>query len=59
MNSQSLPLWLALFMQFGLGLAVFRANSRNYANQSFFLVSIILSAWLLSLHFAFTATTPG
>jgi PAS domain S-box-containing protein len=56
MNSQSLPLWLALFMQLGLGLAVFRANSRNYANQSFFLVSIILSAWLLSLHFAYTAT---
>jgi PAS domain S-box-containing protein len=56
MNSQSLPLWLALFMQFGLGLAVFRANYRNYANQSFFLVSIILSAWLLSLHFAYTAT---
>ena len=56
MNSQSLPLWLALFMQLGLGLAVFRANSRNYANQSFLLVSIILSAWLLSLHFAYTAT---
>jgi PAS domain S-box-containing protein len=59
MNSQSLPLWLALFMQLGLGLAVFRANSRNYANQSFFFVSIILSAWLLTLHFAYTATQAG
>ena len=56
MNSQSLPLWLALFIQLGLGLAVFRANSRNYANQSFLLVSVILGAWLLSLHFAWNAT---
>ena len=56
MSPQSLPLWLALFMQLGLGLAVFRANSRNYANQSFLLVSIIISGWLLSLHFAYSAT---
>jgi len=55
MNPQSLPLWLALFMQLGLGAAVFRANSKNYANQTFLFVSIILSAWLLSLHFAFKA----
>lgn len=56
MNPQSLPLWLALFMQLGLGLAVFRANSKNYTNQSFLLVSVIISAWLLSLHFAYIAT---
>lgn len=56
MNSQSLPLWLALFMQLSLGVAVFRANSRSYTNQSFLFVSISLSAWLLSLHFAYTAT---
>lgn len=55
MNSQSLPLWLALFMQLGLGLAVFRANPRNYANQSFLLVSAIICGWLLSLHFAYNA----
>jgi nitrogen-specific signal transduction histidine kinase len=55
MNPQSLPLWLALIMQLGLGLAVFRANSRNYANQSFLLVSIVLAGWLLSLHFAYNA----
>jgi PAS domain S-box-containing protein len=56
MNPQSLPLWLALFMQLGLGVAVFRANSKNYANQTFLLVSFILSGWLLSLHFAYKAT---
>ena len=55
MNSQSLPLWLALFMQLGLGLAVFRGNPRNYANQSFLLVSAIICGWLLSLHFAYNA----
>jgi PAS domain S-box-containing protein len=55
MNSQSLPLWLALFMQLGLGLAVFRGNPRNYANQSFLLVSAIICGWLLSLHFAHNA----
>jgi PAS domain S-box-containing protein len=55
MNSQSLPLWLALFLQLGLGLAVFRANPRNYANQSFLLVSAIICGWLLSLHFAYNA----
>jgi PAS domain S-box-containing protein len=56
MNAESLPLWLAIFMQLGLGLAVFRANSKNYANQSFLLVSGILSGWLLCLHFAYSAT---
>lgn len=59
MNAESLPFWLALFMQLGLGAAVFRANSRNYANQSFLLVSLILSGWLLSLHFAYSATTSN
>ncbi|MDQ6808194.1 MAG: ATP-binding protein [Verrucomicrobiota bacterium] len=46
-------------MQLGLGLAVFRANPRSYANQSFFLISLILSGWLVSLHFAFSATQPA
>ncbi|PZR74451.1 MAG: hypothetical protein DLM73_07780 [Chthoniobacterales bacterium] len=59
MNIESLPLWLALIMQLGLGLAVFRSNSKSYANQSFLLVSVILSAWLVSLHFAFSATQAG
>ena len=55
MNSQSLPLWLALFLQLGLGLAVFRANPKNYSNQSFLLVSAIICGWVLSLHFAYNA----
>jgi PAS domain S-box-containing protein len=59
MNSQSLPLWLALFIQLSLGLAVFRANSKNYSNQSFLFVSLILCTWLISLHFAFRATSAG
>ncbi len=59
MNIESLPLWLALFLQLGLGLAVFRANSKSYVNQSFLLVSVILSAWLVSLHFAFGSTKAG
>jgi PAS domain S-box-containing protein len=58
MNSQSLPLWLALFVQLGLGIAVFRANSKNYSNQSFLFVSLILCTWLISLHFGFLATSP-
>ena len=59
MNPATIPLWLALSAQLGLGVAVFRANSKSYANQSFLLVSLILSAWLVSLHFAFSATQAG
>lgn len=55
MNSESLPLWLALFTQLGLGLAVFRANYRNYANQSFLIISLFIVGWLLSLQIAFNA----
>jgi nitrogen-specific signal transduction histidine kinase len=56
MNVAAISLWLALLIQAGLGLAVYRANSRNHANQSFLIVSFFISAWLLSLHFAFNAT---
>ena len=56
MNVDSLPLWLALFVQVGLGLAVFRANPRSYSNQAFLIVSVFISAWLLSLQFAFNAS---
>jgi PAS domain S-box-containing protein len=55
MSGESLPLWLALVTQLGLALAVFRANYRNYANQSFLLVSVFILAWLLSLHLAYNA----
>jgi nitrogen-specific signal transduction histidine kinase len=56
MNAETIPLWLALVIQVGLGLAVFRANPRNYANKSFLVVSLFIAAWLLSLQFAFNAT---
>ena len=56
MNAANISLWLALLIQLGLGLAVYRANSRNHANQSFLLVSFFISAWLLSLQFAFDST---
>jgi signal transduction histidine kinase len=59
MNAASIPLLLALLIQLGLGLAVYRANSRNHANQSFLIVSVCILAWLLSLHFSFNATDPG
>jgi PAS domain S-box-containing protein len=59
MNSQSLPLWLALFIQLSLGLAVFRANPKSHSNRSFLLVSLVLCIWLVSLHFAFGATSAG
>ena len=55
MNAESLPLWVALLTQLGLAIAVFRANYRNYANQSFLLVSVFILAWLLSLHLAYNA----
>jgi hypothetical protein len=56
MNAESIPFWLALVIQVGLGLAVFRANPRNYANKCFLVVSVFIPAWLLSLQFAFNAT---
>jgi PAS domain S-box-containing protein len=55
MNPESIPIWLALVAQAGLGLAVFRANHRSYSNQSFLALSSLLSAWLLCLHFAYNA----
>ena len=55
MNAGNFSLWLALLIQFGLGLAVYRANSRNHANQGFVILSFVMSAWLLFLQLAFSA----
>ncbi|MFZ1220236.1 MAG: ATP-binding protein [Chthoniobacterales bacterium] len=55
MNAATISLWAALLIQIGLGVAVFRANSKNHANQSFFVVSFFICAWLLSLQFAYNA----
>ncbi|HSV61779.1 MAG TPA: ATP-binding protein [Chthoniobacterales bacterium] len=59
MNAGNISLWLALSIQLGLGLAVYRANSRNHANQSFLILSFFISAWLLSLRLAFDASAPS
>jgi nitrogen-specific signal transduction histidine kinase len=59
MNAAIISLWTALLIQIGLGVAVFRANHKNHANQCFFVVSFFISAWLLSLHFAYNAMEPG
>ncbi|HYJ05828.1 MAG TPA: ATP-binding protein [Chthoniobacterales bacterium] len=59
MNAASIPFWLAMLIQLGLGIAVYRANSRNHANQSFLIVSVCILTWLLSLHFSFNATDAG
>ncbi len=59
MNAATISLWAALLIQIGLGVAVYRANYKNHANQSFFVVSFFISAWLLSLHFAYNATEAG
>ncbi len=56
MNASDISLWLALLIQFGLGLAVYRANSRNHANQSFLILSFSICLWLLSLQIAFGST---
>ena len=58
MNPETIPFWLALILQLGLGLGVFRANSQNRVNQSFLIVCVFISGWLLSLHFVFTAYDP-
>jgi nitrogen-specific signal transduction histidine kinase len=59
MNAANISVGLALLIQIGLGLAVYRSNSRNHANQSFLILSFFISAWLLSLQFAFAASDPA
>src|SRR5207248_7483811 len=56
MNAANISLWLALLIQLALGVAVYRANYRNHANQSFLILSIFISAWLLFLQSASAAT---
>src|SRR5712692_4028281 len=56
MNAATFSGWLALLIQLGLGFAVFRANPKSCINQSFFAVCFCISAWVISLQFAFSAT---
>src|SRR5713101_8459938 len=52
MNSATLPVVVALSIQFLLGLIVFQSNWQRRANQAFLLLSIITAGWLGCLYFA-------
>ena len=58
MTSATVPTIGAIVLQLVLGLTVFHANPTRRLNQCFLLLSLVVVAWLGSLHFAFTATTP-
>ena len=58
MSSATVPTIGAIALQLVLGIAVFQANPKRRLNQCFLLLSLAVVAWLCSLHFAFTATTP-
>ena len=58
MSGATVPTIGAIALQLVLGIAVFQANPKRRLNQCFLLLSLAVVAWLCSLHFAFTATTP-
>jgi PAS domain S-box-containing protein len=55
MSGATVPTIGAIALQLILGLAVFQANPKRRLNQCFLLLSLVIIAWLGSLHFAFTA----
>src|SRR5436305_9354934 len=57
MNSSTIPILVALFIQLALGLVVFQANRHRKSNQSFLLLSLVAAGWLYSLYYAVGATT--
>ncbi|HXY59980.1 MAG TPA: ATP-binding protein [Chthoniobacterales bacterium] len=57
MNSSTLPILVALFIQLALGLIVFQANRHLKSNQSFLLLSLVAAGWLCCLYYASTATS--
>jgi PAS domain S-box-containing protein len=59
MSGATVPTIGAIVLQLILGLAVFQANPKRRLNQCFLLLSLVIVAWLASLHFAITATTPA
>src|SRR5947209_1111491 len=59
MNPENIPLWAALFIEVALGIAVFRANTSSRSNQGFLLLSLTIAAWLISLQFAYNASSPN
>jgi PAS domain S-box-containing protein len=58
MNSSTIPILVALFIQLALGLVVFQANRHRKANQSFLLLSLVAAGWLFSLYSVLTTTSP-
>ena len=58
MNSSTIPILLALFIQVALGLVVFQANRHRKTNQCFLLLSLVAAGWLCSLYYTLTAATP-
>jgi len=49
MNSQTVPILVAIAIQLGLGFAVFQANRERRSNQCFLLLSLTIAAWLGNL----------
>jgi PAS domain S-box-containing protein len=58
MNSSTIPILVALFIQLALGLVVFQANRHRKANQSFLLLSLVAAGWLFSLYSVLTTNSP-
>ncbi|PYJ07017.1 MAG: hypothetical protein DMF06_16935, partial [Verrucomicrobia bacterium] len=59
MSGATVPTIGAIALQLILGLAVFQANPKRRLNQAFLLLSLVIVAWLASLHFAATATSAA
>jgi nitrogen-specific signal transduction histidine kinase len=58
-NETTIAILLAVALQISLGLVVFYANRGRRSNQGFLILSLAATAWLMTLFFAFTATTEG
>ena len=59
MTGVTVPTIGAIALQLGLALAVIQANPKRRLNQCFLLLSLVIVAWLGSLHFASTARTSA
>ncbi len=55
MNSQAVPILVALVIQAAVGFAVFITNRHRKATQSFLVLSIAMICWLASLYFGSTS----
>ncbi len=58
MNGATFPLFAAIFIQLGLGLAVFLPNSKRLSNQCFLLLCLAIATWITCLSFIFGTTSP-